>query len=75
MLSNGFKINECDKCVNVKNTDDSCVIMSLYVDNILIMGINKSILNYTKKMLNSIVDMKDLGRADVILGVQVKLIF
>lgn len=75
MLSNGFKINERDKCVNVKNTDDSRVIMSLYVDNILIMGINKSILNSTKKMLNSIFDMKDLGRADVILGVQVKLIF
>ena len=28
MLSNGFKINECDKCVYVKSTNDSHVIVN-----------------------------------------------
>ena len=72
MLSNGFKINECDKCVYVKSTNDSHVIICLYVDDMLIMGTNKNIVNSTKKMLRSKFDMKDLGLADVILGIKVK---
>ena len=40
MMSNGFKINECDKCVYVKNTNNGCVIICLYVDDLLIMGSN-----------------------------------
>ena len=27
MMSNGFKINECDKCVYIKNTDKCYVIV------------------------------------------------
>ena len=72
MLSNGFKINECDKCVYVKSTNDSHVIVCLYVDDMLIMGTNKNIINSTKKMLRSKFDMKDLGLGDVILGIKVK---
>ena len=40
MMTNGFKINECDKCVYVKNTEHGFVIICLYVDDILIMGSN-----------------------------------
>ena len=40
MLSNGFKINECDKCVYVKDTVDGYVILRLYVDDMLIIGSN-----------------------------------
>ena len=72
MLSNGFKINECDKCVYVKSTNDSHVIVCLYVDDMLIMGTNKNIINSTKKILRSKFDMKELGLADVILGISVK---
>ena len=36
MLSNGFKINECDKCVYVKKTQNCFAILCLYVDNMLI---------------------------------------
>ena len=72
MLSNGFKINECDKCVDVKSINDSHVIVCLYVDGMLIMGTNKNIINSTKKMLRSKFDMKDLSLADVILGISVK---
>ena len=72
MIVNGFKINECDKCVYVKELKDSCVIMCLYVDDILITGTNKKVINETKKMLSSSFDMEDMGKTDVILGVQVK---
>ena len=33
MLTNGFKINECDKCVYIKVVMNREVIVCLYVDN------------------------------------------
>ncbi|BFG40858.1 hypothetical protein CerSpe_271320 [Prunus speciosa] len=72
MMTHGFKINECDKCVYIKTHKNACVIVCLYVDDMLIIGTNKDIINSTKKMLNSNFDMKDLGLADVILGIRVK---
>ena len=72
LLTHGFKINESDKCVYIKNSDKTCVIVCLYVDDMLIMGSDKDVINKTKKMLNSNFDMKDLGQADVILGIQIK---
>ena len=67
MLSNGFKINECDKCVYFKYIQNGYVIVCLYVDDMLIMGSNLEIVKTTKQMLSSRFDMKDLGIADVIL--------
>ena len=74
ILSSGFKINECDKCVYVKDTDKGYVILCLYVDDMLIVGSNDEIIKSTKKMLNSKFDMKDMGIADVILGVRISKI-
>ncbi|KAK4407669.1 Retrovirus-related Pol polyprotein from transposon TNT 1-94 [Sesamum angolense] len=71
MLSNGFKINECDKCVYVKSTQHSFIIVCLYVDDMLIMGSNRDIILTTKKMLTKYFDMKDMGLADVILGIKI----
>ena len=72
MLSHGFKINECDKCVYIKQNTNSCVLVCLYVDDMLIMGNSKDVILLTKRLLNSMFDMKDLGLADVILGIQIK---
>ena len=71
IMSNGFRINECDKCMYVKNTTSGYVIVCLYVDNMLIMGSNNDIIKATKRMLNSKFNMKDLGVADVILGIKI----
>ena len=71
MMTNGFKINECDKCVYVKNIERGFVIICLYVDDILIMGSNNEIIKTTKEMFNNKFDMKDLGVADVILGIKI----
>ena len=71
MMTNGFKINECDKCVYVKNTERGFVIICLYVDDVLIMGGNNEVIKTTKEMFNNKFDMKDLGVADVILGIKI----
>ncbi|KAL0431577.1 UNVERIFIED_CONTAM: Retrovirus-related Pol polyprotein from transposon TNT 1-94 [Sesamum radiatum] len=71
MLSNGFKINECDKCVYVKSSHNSFIIVCLYVDDMLIMGSNRDVILTTKRMLTKHFDMKDMGLADVILGIKI----
>ena len=71
MMTNGFKINECYKCVYVKNTERGFVIICLYVDDMLIMGSNNEVIKTTKKMFNNKFNMKDLGVSDVILGVKI----
>ena len=64
-------INECDKCVYIKDTENGYVILCLYVDDILIIGNNDKMIKSTKNMLNSKFDMKDMRLADVILGIKI----
>ena len=68
MMSHDFKINECDKCVYVKDIEHGYVIVCLYVD----VGNDDKMITSTKNMLNSMFDIKDLRLADVILGIKIK---
>ena len=69
VLSYDFQINNSDKCVYVKQFDDNgCVILCLYVDDILIFGSNMYFIKDVKSFLSSNFDMKDLDPVDVILG-------
>ena len=71
MLKNDFKINECDKCVYIKDTPNHKVIICSYVDDILIISRDISDINATKRMLERKFNMKDLGVMDVILGIRI----
>lgn len=71
MKENGFKINECDKCVYVKDTKNGYVILYLYVDYILIIGSNDKMIKSTKEILNSRFDTKDMSLADELLGIKI----
>ena len=70
-MSQGFKINECDKCVYVKDTKHGHVILCLYVDDMLIVDSDDKMIVSTKNMLNSRFDMKDMRLAHVILGIKI----
>ena len=72
MMSHGFKFNECDKCVYVKDTKLGYVIVCLYVDEMIIVGSDDKMTASTKNILNSRFDMKDMGLVDVILGIKIK---
>ncbi|GJU35661.1 retrovirus-related pol polyprotein from transposon TNT 1-94 [Tanacetum coccineum] len=54
-----------------KNTSSGYVILCLYVDDMLIVGSNDKMIKSTKDTLKSKFDMKDLGLADVILGIKI----
>ena len=70
MMSHGFKINECDKCVYVEEVEHGYVIVCLYVDDMLIVGCDDKMITTTKNMLNSRFDMKYMELVDVILGIK-----
>ena len=71
ILSNGFNINNSDKCVHKKKFDDTCFILCLYVDDIPIFGSNLAVIDDSMNFLSSNFDMKDLGPTNVILGIKI----
>nr|GEV51306.1 zinc finger, CCHC-type [Tanacetum cinerariifolium] len=73
VLLSGFHLNQSDKCIYNKFDDSGKgVIACLYVDDMLIFGTNQNQVDKTKKFLSSRFSMKDMGEADVILGIKIK---
>ena len=71
VISNGFKINESDKCIYYKFENNICTVICLYVDDLLIFGSNIHVINNVKSFLCANFNMKDLGEASVILGINI----
>ena len=72
VLSNGFVLNQADKCVYSKfDATGKGVIICLYVDDMLIFGTDQDQVDKTKEFLSSKFEMKDMGKADVILGIKI----
>nr|GEX42683.1 zinc finger, CCHC-type [Tanacetum cinerariifolium] len=73
VLFNGFLLNQSDKCVYSKfDGSGKGVIICLYVDDMLIFGTGQNQVDKNKKFLSSKFSMKDMGEADVILGIKIK---
>ncbi|GJT51193.1 G-type lectin S-receptor-like serine/threonine-protein kinase isoform X1 [Tanacetum coccineum] len=73
-VSSGFALrNQSDKEKYSKfDSSDKCVIICLYVDDMLIFGIDQNQVDKTNKFLSSKFSMKEMGEADVILGIKIK---
>ncbi|KAL0313427.1 UNVERIFIED_CONTAM: Retrovirus-related Pol polyprotein from transposon TNT 1-94 [Sesamum radiatum] len=72
VLSSGYRLNQSDKCVYSKfDNSGNGVIICLYVDDMLIFGTNQHQVDLTKDFLSSRFSMKDMGEADVILGIRI----
>ena len=71
ILSNGFTMIKEDHCVYTKRSKGSFIILSLYVDNILLADNDAEMIVATKEWLSSNFEMKDMGEADYILGVKI----
>jgi hypothetical protein len=70
LTSVGFIVNEADKCVYYRYGEGEGVILCLYVDDILILGMSLDVIKETKDFLSNNFEMKDLGEADVILNIK-----
>uniref|UniRef100_A0A1J3IJ96 Retrovirus-related Pol polyprotein from transposon TNT 1-94 n=1 Tax=Noccaea caerulescens TaxID=107243 RepID=A0A1J3IJ96_NOCCA len=72
MQSSGYLRSEYDSCVYYKKfADDQYIYLLLYVDDILIASKSKRYVDDLKKLLKSEFEMKDLGDAKKILGMEI----
>ena len=55
----------------IKRSNIGFIILSLYVDDILIAGNDKKLIDVTKKWLSSNFEIKDIGEASYVLGVNI----
>ena len=72
MTKQGYIRCHSDHCVYFKRVDDGkCIILLLYVDDMLVVGSNMQEINVLKtKLANSFV-MNDLGAAKQIFGMRI----
>jgi hypothetical protein len=66
-----FKDNIEDNCVYVKFKNGKYIFLILYVDDILLASSDVTLLQETKGFLSSKFDMKDLGEASFVLGIEI----
>lgn len=69
----GFRRSNYDSCVYVRTLDDNThIYLLLYVDDILIAAKNIDVIQELKDTLKSEFEMKDLGPAGRILGMEIR---
>ena len=66
-----FVINPVDECIYHKFSGSTYIFLFLYVDDILLSTNDLNLLRGTKKFLSSNFEMKDLGNASYVLGIQI----
>jgi hypothetical protein len=67
----GFKENEEDNCIYAKFKNEKFIFLVLYVDDILLASSDVHLLLEIKSFLSSQFDMKDLGVASYVLGIEI----
>jgi hypothetical protein len=70
LISDGFIVNEADKCVYYRYGGGEGVILCLYVDDIQIFGTSTRVIDGIKSFLSRCFDMKSLRPIDVILNIK-----
>eukprot|EP00253_Pinus_taeda_P030971 PITA_30971 len=68
----GFTRSKADHCVYFKLIGDRVIYLVLYVDDMLLVGNDKEIIQDLKTQLSSKFDMKNLGATNYILGMEIK---
>ena len=68
----GFSRSKVGDCLYFKLIGDRVIYLVLYVDDMLLVGNDKKIIQDLKTQLSSKFDMKDLGAANYILGMEIK---
>jgi hypothetical protein len=66
-----FTENKVNNCIYVKFKRNDFIILVLYANDILLASSDKNILYEIKSFLSSNFDMKDLGNASYVLGIEI----
>jgi len=71
ITSYGFVENTIDRCIYMKVNGSMFVILVLYVDDILLATNNVAMLHDEKKFLSNNFEMKDMGEASYVIGIEI----
>ena len=71
MLSHDIKRSDYDSCVYLKTVNGSAIYLLLYIDDMLIAAKDKSEIAKLKAQLSNEFEMKDLGAAKKIIGMEI----
>jgi hypothetical protein len=72
ILGIGFTRSKENHCVYFKLIGNHLFYLVLYVDDMLLIGNNKEIIQDVKNQLSYKFDMKDLSSSNFILGMEIK---
>ena len=71
ITSFGFSENPVDHCIYLKVSGSKFIILILYVDDILLASNDLGIIHETKEYLKNNFDMKDMGEATFVIGIEI----
>ena len=66
-----FRSLQSDPCVYVYEDENGSTVLTLYVDDVLLLGANKQLLDKLKKQLMDRFEMADMGDVSRVLGMNV----
>ena len=72
LIDMGFQPTHSDSCVYVKRDGDTVMFLLVYVDDLLLVSSDAGQLESVKAALQGRFEMKDMGEAEFILGVQIR---
>ena len=71
ITSFGFKENTIDRCIYLKVNGSKFIFFILYVDDILLATNDIGLLHETKKFLSKNLEMKYMGEASYVIGIEI----
>jgi hypothetical protein len=71
LKSHGFAALDADRCIYIRQQQSTFILLSLYVDDLLIACNRLAELKQFKKQLTREFDMEDLGEASFVLGIEI----
>ena len=67
----GFTKNIVDPCIYLKVNGSKFIFLVFYVDDILLASSDLALLHDTKSFLSQNFEMKDLGEASYVIGIEI----
>lgn len=72
LCNHGFQSLDADRCLYIRRVASSLIIISLYVDDLLLASDSLTELSLFKRQLAAKFEMQDLGEASFVLGIEIK---
>lgn len=66
----GFQVSAFDPCLYIKVADGHCVLLLVYVDDVLVTGSSAELISQTKTDLKTRFEMTDSGKCAFVLGIE-----